>query len=43
MSAVLRVRVPPPIMAKLEEKARKYNITVEELLIRALVKIIEEG
>jgi len=42
MSEVLQIVVPTAVMKKLEEAEQKFKITKEEMLIRALVRIIEE-
>lgn len=37
------MRVPIQVMRRLEERARRSKVTVEDLLLRALVKVLEEG
>jgi len=38
----IEVVVPKKIADKLEEVAKKNNVTKEDLIIRALVKVLEE-
>jgi len=38
----ITVVIPPQIAVKLEEKARRLRITVQDLVLRAIVKVLEE-
>jgi len=39
----MRLVLPRQIYQRLEEKSRRDKVSVEDLLIRAIVKVLEEG
>jgi len=42
MSETIKLILPPVVLRKLKEKAEKEGITVNDLIIQAIVKILEE-
>jgi len=42
-SEPLRVEIPPIVARKIREKAEKLKIKPEDLILMAIVKVLEEG